>query len=113
MLASKSGARGTHVRSASFAFGLALLSACGTTAAQQSAAGPESYDRGAQGQISAGSFSLDYDTAQHMGRLTTAAAGSSSLDYDTTQHMGQLNTGAGSSSLDYDTARRMGLLRYK
>jgi len=110
MLASKSGARGTHVRAASFVFGLALLSACGTTVAQQSAAGPESYDRGAQGQISAGSFSLDYDTAQHMGRLTTGA-GSSSLDYDTTQHLSQLNTGAGSSSLDYETARHMGLLR--
>jgi hypothetical protein len=89
MLASKSGARGTHVRAASFVFGLALLSACGTTAAQQSAAGLESYDRGAQGQISAGSFSLDYDTARHMGQLNTGA-GSFSLDYDTAQHIGRL-----------------------
>jgi molybdate transport system substrate-binding protein len=78
MLTSKSGARGTHARAASFVFGLALLSACGTTAAQQSAAGPESYDRGAQGQISAGSFSLDYDTAQHMGRLTTGPVATAS-----------------------------------
>jgi hypothetical protein len=34
--------------------------------------------------------------------------GSFSLDYDTLQHMGRLQMGVGSFSLDYDTARHMG-----
>jgi hypothetical protein len=40
--------------------------------------------------------------------LLAAGAGASSLDYNTAQHLGRLNEGAGSSSLDYDTARHIG-----
>jgi hypothetical protein len=106
MLANRIRTSGAHARVASLVCGVAVvLSACGTTVAQQSEAGLESYDQ-ARGQIAAGSFSLDYDTARHLGRLDTGA-GSFSLDYDTAQHMGRLFTGAGSSSLDYDTARHM------
>lgn len=111
MLANMIRTRGTHTRAASFVCGAAIfLSACGTTAAQQSAAGLESQNLRPAGQISTGSSSLDYNTAQNMGRLYTGA-GSSSLDYDTAQHMGRLNTGAGSSSLDYDTALHTGRLQ--
>jgi hypothetical protein len=85
-----------------------VLSACGTTAAQ-SAIGPEPQGAAAEAQTSAGSFSLDYDTARHLGRVE-AGAGSSSLDYNTAQHVGRLELGAGASSLDYDTARHMGRL---
>jgi hypothetical protein len=97
----------------SVAVGLAVLvSACGTTTASQSLGEPsdvarESTSSTTKAQISVGS--LDYDTAQHMGRLETGV-GSSSLDYDTARHMGRLEIGAGSSSLDYDTARHIGRL---
>ena len=61
MLANIFRTRGTHASAASYVCGVAIvLSACGGTAAQQSAAG-------------AGSSSLDYDTAQHMGRLSQVA----------------------------------------
>ena len=100
----------TRPRLASFACGVAIvLSACGATAAQQSDASTGSTHAAAQAQISAGSFSLDYNTAQHLGRLE-AGVGSSSLDYNTAQHMNRLEAGAGSSSLDYNTAQHMGLL---
>jgi hypothetical protein len=102
---------GARARIVSVATALALVvSACGATAAQTPLGEPsdvarDSTNSTAETQISAGS--LDYDTAQHMGRLGVGA-GSSSLDYDTAQHMGRLGVGAGSSSLDYDTARHVG-----
>ena len=65
-----------------------VLSACGTTAAQQSVARSGSHDALAQGQVSAGSSSLDYDTLQHIGRLQVGV-GSFSLDYDTARHIGR------------------------
>ncbi|TMF74806.1 MAG: hypothetical protein E6I18_12545 [Chloroflexi bacterium] len=102
--------KATRTGMASFTCGIAIvLAACGATAAQQSAIGPESQGAAAEPQTSAGSFSLDYDTAQHMGRLELGA-GSSSLDYNTAQHVGRVEMGAGSFSLDYDTARHMGRL---
>jgi len=102
--------KATRTGMASFTCGIAIvLAACGATAAQQSAIGPESQATAAEPQTSAGSFSLDYDTAQHMGRLELGA-GSSSLDYNTAQHIGRVEMGAGSFSLDYDTARHMGRL---
>jgi hypothetical protein len=102
--------RATRSSVAFFVCGLAIvLSACGAAAAQQSAMGPESHDAAAQAQTSTGSFSLDYDTAQHLGRVETGA-GAFSLDYNTAQHMGRLEARAGSFSLDYDTARHTGRL---
>jgi hypothetical protein len=100
--------KASHPVIASFACGLAVvLSACGATAAQ-SVVSPESQDTAAQAQISAGSFSLDYNTAQNLGRLESV--GSFSLDYNTAQHMGRLEGGVGSFSLDYDTAQHLGWL---
>ena len=84
-----------------------VLSACGSTAAQQLDARSGSHDALAQAQVSAGSSSLDYDTLQHIGRLQVGV-GSSSLDFDTLQHMGRLQVGVGSFSLDYDTAQHIG-----
>jgi hypothetical protein len=84
-----------------------VLSACGAAAAQQLDGRSGSHDALAQGQISAGSSSLDYDTLQHIGRLQVGV-GSSSLDFDTLQHLGRLQVGVGSFSLDYDTARHIG-----
>jgi hypothetical protein len=110
MLANRIRTRGTHPHAALFVCGAAIvLSACGTTAAQQSAAGPESHDLQPAGAISAGAFSLDYETAQHIGNVNTGA-GSFSLDYDTARHLGQVHTGAGAFSLDYDTVRHIGWL---
>jgi hypothetical protein len=102
--------KSTRLGLASFACGVvAVLSACGATAAQQSDASTGSTHAAAQAQISAGSSSLDYNTAQHLGQLV-AGVGSTSLDYNTAQHMNRLEAGAGSSSLDYNTAQHMGLL---
>jgi hypothetical protein len=100
--------KAAHAGMASFVCGMAVvLSACGATAAQQSDVSPESSDSATQAQTSAGSFSLDYSTAQHMGRLD-GGAGSFSLDYSTAEHMGRFEQGAGSFSLDYSTAEHMG-----
>jgi ABC-type enterochelin transport system substrate-binding protein len=104
-------AKATRPAMASLVFVVAVvLSACGATAAQQLDARSGSHDALAQGQTSAGSSSLDYDTLQHIGQLQVGV-GSSSLDYDTLQHMGQLQVGVGSSSLDYDTLQHMGRLQ--
>jgi hypothetical protein len=127
MNANTNRAKASHPVIASFACGLAVvLSACGATAAQ-SVVSPESQDTAAQAQISAGSFSLDYNTAQNLGRLESVGSfsldyntaqhlgrlesvGSFTLDYDTAQHMGRLEGGVGSFSLDYDTAQHLGWL---
>src|SRR3981081_66896 len=93
---------------ATVAFVLAVvLSACGSTAAQQLDARSGSHDALAQAQVSAGSSSLDYDTLPHISRLQVVVW-SSSLDFDTLQHMGRLQVGVGSFSLDYDTAQHIG-----
>ena len=97
---------------ASVALALAVVvSACGATAAQQSLGAQsdlasDSAGSATQAVVSAGSFSLDYDTVQHMGTVQVGA-GSFSLDYNTAAHLGRLSEGAGSFSLDYDTARHV------
>ena len=97
MLVNTVARKSAHNQIASVALALAVFgSACGATAAQQSIAG-----------TGAGSFSVDYDTAQHLGRLDRGA-GATSLDYDTARHLGRPDGGAGSTSLDYDTAQHMG-----
>jgi hypothetical protein len=94
MLVKNTNRKFAHSRIAYVALALAIFgSACGTTAAHPT---------------SVGASSLDYSTAQHMGRLEVGA-GASSLDYDTARHLGRLKTGAGATSLDYDTARHLGL----
>jgi len=74
------------------ALALAVLgSACGTAAGQQLRAAPgyaagDSTSSTGGAQTEAGSTSLDYNTAQHMG-LLDMGAGATSIDYDTAQHM--------------------------
>jgi hypothetical protein len=117
MLANSTGLKAprSHGASLVFSVGLAVvLLSCGTTASQQSLDGPRDFGRDSDGpaeaaQISAGSFSLDFDTANHVGRIDVGA-GSFLLDYDTAMHMGRLDVVPGSFSLDYDTARHMGRL---
>jgi hypothetical protein len=109
MSANMSRTTANRVVVASVVCGMAIaLSAWGSTAAQESSVSSGSQGASVQG-ISAGSFSLDYDTAKHMG-LLRAGPGSLSVDYDTARHMGRLEAGIGSSSLDYDTARHTGRL---
>jgi len=76
----------------SVALAVAVLgSACGTAAGQQLRAAPgyaagDSTSSTGGAQTEAGSTSLDYNTAQHMG-LLDMGAGATSIDYDTAQHM--------------------------
>jgi hypothetical protein len=76
----------------SVALAMAIFgSACGAAAGQQLRAAPGNAAGDSTGstggaQTAAGSSSLDYCTAQHMG-LLDAGAGATSIDYDTAQHM--------------------------
>src|SRR5437879_12265894 len=96
MNANTTRSKATRTGMASFTCGIAIvLAACGATAAQQSAIGPESQAAAAEPQTSAGSLLLDYDTAQHIGRLVLRD-GSASLVYNLAQHVGGAEMDAGS-----------------
>jgi len=81
-----------HLQIASVALALIVFgSACGTAAGQQLRAAPgngagDSTSSTVEAQTAAGSFSLDYNTAQHLG-LLDVGAGATLIDYDTAQHM--------------------------
>jgi hypothetical protein len=91
-------ARAPRSQLACVAVALAVLgSACGTTVAQGSSSGTgdltvASTSSAGQVATSAGSFSVDYDTALHLG-LLREGAGATSLDYDTARHTGRLGAG--------------------
>jgi hypothetical protein len=81
-----------HLQIASVALALIVFgSACGAAAGQQLRAAPgnaagDSTSSTGEAQTAAGSTSLDYNTAEHLGRLD-GGIGATSIDYDTAQHM--------------------------